>query len=211
MRFITLSDTHNKHKHLKNLPSADAIIHAGDITSRGSEQEVSDFLKWFSGLDYAYKIFIAGNHDFLFENANADELKELIPSNIIYLNDSGVVIEGIHIWGSPVTPWFHDWAFNRQRGKEIAQHWNLIPNNTDILVTHGPVYQILDKTTSGIDAGCEDLLEAVKRTKPSIFISGHIHEAHGEATVLGTQFINASVLDENYKLSHAPILFELSK
>lgn len=193
------------------MPVADVIIHAGDITSKGKDEEVEDFLKWFSNLDYAYKIFIAGNHDFLLEDASASQLAELIPANIIYLNDSGVTIDNINIWGSPVTPWFHDWAFNKQRGSEIAQHWKLIPHTTDIIVTHGPVHGIRDFTATKIHAGCEELLKTVQLIKPAYFISGHIHEAYGQEEYEGTQFINASVLDENYKLKNRPVEFDFSK
>jgi len=104
MLFLTLSDTHGKHRLLKNLPEADAIIHAGDISKNGSEHSVVDFMSWFSELDYEYKIFIAGNHDFYFERETDSYLKKMIPANLIYLNDSGVTINGINIWGSPITP-----------------------------------------------------------------------------------------------------------
>ena len=211
MRFVIISDTHNKHRQLRTLPPGDAIIHAGDITSRGQEREVNDFLKWFSGLDYKYKIFIAGNHDFLFEQADASLLSSIIPDNITYLNDSGITIEGINIWGSPITPWFHDWAFNRQRGSEIMAHWKLIPADTDILITHGPVAGILDTTTTGIIAGCEDLAATVRSIKPAYFISGHIHEAYGQEIHEGTTYINAAVLDERYVLRNQPQTFDLKK
>jgi hypothetical protein len=57
---------------------------------------------------------------------------------VIYLNDSGVEIDGLKFWGSPVQPYFHNWAFNRI-GDDICKHWELIPLDTDILITHGPV------------------------------------------------------------------------
>src|SRR5947209_6179907 len=103
------------------------LLHAGDITYRGDKEETDDFLKWFSRQNYRYKIFIAGNHDFFFEKAKPEVLKKLIPENVIYLKDSGVSVEGIKIWGSPVTPWFFNWAFNEHRGEEIRRHWDLIP------------------------------------------------------------------------------------
>lgn len=211
MEFVVLSDTHRRHRKLRNLPKADVIIHAGDISSKGTAEEVGDFLNWFSRLDYEHKIFIAGNHDFLLEQATAAELLELIPPGVTYLNDSGVTIGDINIWGSPITPWFHDWAFNRNRGKEIAQHWELIPANTDILVVHGPVQGILDFTHTQIHAGCEELLKKVKQVRPPFFISGHIHEARGEQEEDGTRYINASVLNERYQLTSAPITFRYQK
>jgi Icc-related predicted phosphoesterase len=209
LTFTAISDTHGKHHQLKNLPKTDAIIHAGDVSSRGKEFEVEDFLLWFRELDYKYKIFIAGNHDFFFEQVSESRVNDLIPSDIIYLNDSEVVIEEIKIWGSPVSPFFYNWAFNRHRGTDIKKHWDKIPQTTDILITHGPAYKILDKTTGSDYAGCEDLLQSIAEIKPKVHISGHIHEGYGTYKNEHTIFINASVLNANYSLVNAPVVFEM--
>ncbi len=209
MKLICISDTHGKHKDLI-LPKGDMIIHAGDVSSRGSEFEIKTFLNWFSSLDFKYKIFIAGNHDFYFENKTKRSIKEIIPENVIYLNDSSINIEGLNIWGSPIQPEFFNWAFNRQRGEEILLHWNLIPNNIDILITHGPPLGILDRTIrDGISVGCEDLLNIIKAKKPKYHIFGHIHEAYGIVVKPETTFINASVLNERYLLVNKPITINL--
>jgi len=173
------------------------------------KSEVLDFLDWFGELDFPFKIFIAGNHDFYFEKEKKEEVEKVIPSNVIYLNDPGITIEGIKIWGSPVQPWFFNWAFNRQRGEEIAKHWALIPDDTDILVTHGPAFGVLDKTFRGEEVGCADLLERIKKVKPQFYIAGHIHEAYGQVEKDGTHFINASVLDLRYQLVNEPVEFEI--
>lgn len=207
MKIIVISDTHGQHRKL-HLPSGDLIIHAGDISKRGKRAEVIDFLEWFSSLDFRYRIFIAGNHDFFFEQENAEEINKLIPSNIIYLNDSGITIEGIKIWGSPVQPWFYDWAFNRQRGEDIRRHWDLIPADTDVLITHGPAAGILDRTVYGESVGCDDLILKIKEIKPRLHIAGHIHEGYGQIEKDGTVFMNASVLDEDYVLRNAAVEWE---
>ena len=206
MKFAAISDTHGMHRQL-HVPDADVLIHAGDFCMRGDLQEAVSFLNWFSALPHRYKIFIAGNHDFCFEKASAEELRRLIPENLIYLNDSGVCVEGLNIWGSPVQPWFFNWAFNRQRGADIKKHWDLIPANTDILIVHGPVEGVLDKIYSGEHVGCKDLLTTVNSIKPKAFVCGHIHEAYGHVDLNGTHFINASNLNRNYKMVHAPIEF----
>jgi len=208
MKFIALSDTHGKHRLLKNLPAADVIIHAGDVSVNGYDHSVQDFLNWFSKLDYAHKIFIAGNHDRFFEDEPAGLIKRIIPDNVVYLNDSGICINGINIWGSPITPWFYNWAFNRERGKDISKHWKLIPANTDILITHGPPYGILDRVSHG-HVGCEELLKKVKSVKPRVHVFGHIHEAYGSFENKNTRFINASVLDNEYDLKNPPVEFML--
>jgi len=215
VKIVAISDTHGKHRNLV-LPEGDILIHAGDVSSMGKESEIKDFLNWFSKTDFTYKIMIAGNHDFYFEKIgdNAKVLEELIPANVIYLNDSGVEIENLgqktlRIWGSPIQPWFFNWAFNRNRGEDIKKHWDKIPKNTDMLITHGPAYGILDKTTRNESVGCEDLLEKVKEAKPKFHICGHIHESYGRTKQSDTEFINASVLDENYNLRNKPIVFEI--
>lgn len=208
MQITTISDTHGKHNQL-HLTSGDILLHAGDISSRGNPVEVEKFLNWFKVQDYKYKIFIAGNHDFFFERNSPTEIASLIPDNVIYLNDSGVEIEGLKIWGSPVSPWFYDWAFNRQRGEEIKKHWDLIPDDTDILITHGPAYEVLDLTTGMVRAGCEDLLNRIKEIQPKIHLSGHIHEGYGQVKKFGTHFINASVLNERYEMVNTPIIVDL--
>ena len=208
MKFIAISDTHGQH-HKLHLPEGDCIIHAGDVSKMGKHFEIIDFLEWFKQLDFEHKIFIAGNHDFWFEQATQIEIKKMIPENIIYLNDSGILINGIQIWGSPITPWFYDWAFNRQRGEEIKKHWDLIPANTDILITHGPVHGILDRTTSNDHAGCEDLKNQVEIVKPKVHICGHIHEGYGMIEKEETLFINASVLNVKYELVNEVVEFEM--
>lgn len=208
MKFVIISDTHGQHNNL-SLPKGDVLIHAGDISQRGEENEIIDFLNWFSNCDFKYKIFIAGNHDFFFEETLEKDIQKIIPENIIYLCDSGVEVENIKIWGSPITPWFFDWAFNRHRGNQIEYHWQLIPSDTDILITHGPVFGKLDKTSRGENVGCEDLLHIIESIKPKVHICGHIHEGYGQTTSSKTKFINASVLDEKYALVNPPITFEL--
>lgn len=208
VKFVVISDTHGKHGKVL-LPDGDVLIHAGDITKRGEANEVQDFLAWFAVQKFAYKIFIAGNHDFFFERETAENIKKIIPDGVIYLNNEGITINGVKIWGSPVTPWFFDWAFNYHRGEAIKRYWDLIPPDTSVLVTHGPVYGVLDKTVREQYVGCEDLLVSVKNIKPKVHICGHIHEAYGTVTKGETQFINASLLDERYHYVNQPVIFEL--
>ncbi len=207
MRLVLISDTHGYHNKLV-LPEGDMLIHAGDVSSRGHLTEVKSFLEWYSNLDFKYKIFIAGNHDFFFERAEQEEIQSVIPENVIYLNDSFTEIEGIKIWGSPISPWFFDWAFNRHRGAAIKKHWDLIPEDSDIVVTHGPVYNILDKTIRGEPVGCKDLLKAIRKVQPRLHLCGHIHEAYGSELKYETHFINASVLDVGYNMKHPPVVVD---
>lgn len=208
MKFVVISDTHGQHRSLK-LPKGDVIIHAGDISKSGHPVEIEDFLDWFSKLKFKYKIFIAGNHDFFLEHAHPRVIEQMIPKGVIYLNDSGAEINGIKFWGSPITPWFHNWAFNRERGEEIKQHWDLIPDDTDVLITHGPPFGILDETVYSKRTGCEELLLKVYQVKPKFHFFGHIHEDYGNYTKGETIFVNASVLDDYYQLVHEPMVIDI--
>lgn len=208
LKFVTIADTHGKHSDLA-LSSGDILIHAGDISMMGKKEEVSAFLTWFEKQDFEHKILIAGNHDFYFERESDEDIQHLLPKNIVYLKDSGVKINGLNFWGSPISPWFFNWAFNRHRGDPIKKHWDLIPIDTDILITHGPIYKTLDTTVDGQHVGCKDLYNKVQEIKPKVHICGHIHEAYGTVDKDGTKFINASVLNVNYQLTNSPIEFEL--
>jgi Icc-related predicted phosphoesterase len=206
MKVTAISDTHGKHTDIE-LSGGDVLIHAGDVSRRGSEKEIMNFLDWFDRQQYGLKVFIAGNHDFFFEKKTNAEIQQLLPENVIYLNDSGCEAKGLKIWGSPVTPWYYNWAFNRQTGAEIRRHWDMIPTDTDILITHGPPRNILDKTLQNQHVGCEDLLHRLNQIHPAYHIFGHIHESFGIIENSGVHFINASVLDENYIYRNPPVDF----
>lgn len=220
MRVLMLSDTHSKHleipkEYLENKDgSISTIIHAGDVSSRGYEHEINDFLEWFSKLPFKNKIFIAGNHDFFFERAHKGIIQSKLAKypNIIYLNDSGIEIDGLKIWGSPVQPFFFNWAFNRNE-HEIQKHWDLIPLDTNILITHGGPrgYGLLNLTKRGEEVGCPSLsLKINELNDLKLFVQGHIHEAYGtHITEDGKYFVNASVLDLSYEMKHKPVLVDL--
>lgn len=210
VKFVAISDTHCRHRNLR-LPKGDVLLHAGDISHRGKKEEVVDFLEWFSGLPFAHKIFIAGNHDFYFETQKPAAIQTLLPAGITYLNDSGVTLDGITVWGSPVTPWFFNWAFNRQRGAAINKHWKKMPEGTDVLLTHGPPFGIHDAVVNSRQVGCKDLLRRIGEVKPTVHVCGHIHEGYGSLKREGIRYINASVLNESYELVNKPVVFEIGK
>lgn len=194
-----ISDTHNKHKFLK-LPGGDVLIHSGDATMGGTVKEVIAFLDWFADQDYTNLIFVPGNHDWLFED-NASLCKsECANRGIILLNDSGVEIQCTKIWGSPVQPKFGNWAFNRNT-TNIADHWSLIPKDTEILITHGPASELLDFIPyQNKSVGCPQLRHTIDNSEIKLHICGHIHEGRGYKYLNGKTFVNASCLDGRYSL-----------
>jgi Icc-related predicted phosphoesterase len=196
MKIICISDTHNLHKNLK-VPNGDILIHAGDMTCVGEIDEIKEFNEWLGTLPHRHKIVIAGNHDLHFEEEST-KAKSLI-TNAIYLQDSEITIEGLKIWGSPISPNYHSWAFNRGRGEEIKKHWDLIPEDTDILITHCPPFGILDFDPEGKPKGCEELLKIIQqKIKPRLHVFGHLHDAHGQVKIGETVFVNASMVNTIY-------------
>jgi Icc-related predicted phosphoesterase len=213
MKITFISDTHNKHEYLTSkaydniLGSGDVLVHAGDISMMGKTGEIKSFLDWFSNVDYTHKIFIAGNHDWGFELVSdiAPEYKE---KGVHYLFDNMVELDGVKIYGSPWQPEFYDWAFNLPRGEKLAEKWAKIPEGLDILVTHGPAYGMVDHTIQGLNVGCQDLLNRILDVKPKIHVCGHIHWAYGQKSFHGTEYLNASTLNERYEYENKPIVIE---
>lgn len=250
------SDTHTLHREWKNgfkffkygeeiqqmWNELDILCFTGDCSARGKTGEVEDFMEWFNEQPAKEKVMIAGNHDFFFdvdyrnkmkrhswEDYPENEVKDMLAKypDIHYLDDSGVELFGLNIWGSPVQPAFGRWAFNRQRNTEIdangstyyygpmeggiETHWAKIPNNTDILLTHGPPFGHGDLLAHKFRrhgeyprVGCADLKVAIERVQPKIVAFGHIHEGYSKVEENGITYINASSLNENYSPINEP-------
>lgn len=197
MLILHLSDTHGKHHELQNLPPADIIIHSGDLSFAGAENEVMDFIEWFGALPYKYKIFIAGNHDDCLFAATIDGLSH----NCFYLCNTSVMIEGVKFHGMPL---FMEDLISGDYDKYIKN----IPGDTTILVTHQPPYGMLD-CSGNINYGDRNLLQTVMNIQPRYHLFGHIHGAYGMKKTEHTTFVNAAILNENYQLINAPILLKI--
>lgn len=206
LRLVCISDIHKKHRLIKDIPGGDVLLFAGDLDAR-SAADVIEFDNWLATLPHRYKLCIAGNHDFFFES-NLEDAKGCL-QHATYLQDSSIEVEGLLIYGSPWQPWFFDWAFNLPRGAPLKKKWAQIPDNTDILITHGPPYGILDLTSSGKHVGCEDLLQRVLEVQPRLHLFGHIHEANGLERRGKTIFCNASICDLSYDLANRPIVIDI--
>jgi Icc-related predicted phosphoesterase len=215
MRCVIISDTHNQLDKIK-LPSGDLLIHAGDWTMGGKLEEIAKFnYDLQMKLEYGFRlgaIVTAGNHDFLMEKH--PNLGRSVVRAGRYLQDEGIEIEGLKFYGSPWQPEFLAWAFNLARGAEIKTKWDLIPEDTDVLITHGPPAGILDEIPNGERVGCQDLMNTVKRIKPKYHVFGHIHHSYGVLDMFWnnrevTTFINASICTERYKPTNEPIVIEI--
>ena len=211
MRIVFISDTHSMIP-THPIPDGDVIACGGDISNRGSERDIRNFAKWYDSLPHKYKVVIAGNHDFSFERTPELARKWLCSNNkIIYLQDRAVELDGVKFYGSPWQPEFCNWAFNLPRDTgELGGKWSLIPDDTDVLITHGPPAGILDKCTHGERVGCEELeIEVNTRVRPKVHIFGHIHEDYGTLEKNGILFINASTCTVRYDPTNKPIIVDL--
>lgn len=236
MKVACFSDTHGQHKDVK-LPECDLAIFAGDLSSVGYKHEVESFINWYNRqLQCKHRVFIAGNHEKSFDSKylhRYEDVHKLEQSRAIgkpewlvdmikrskevygthYLENNEVIIEGLKVWGSPITPSFYReyWAFNADRGEEIQKYWDMIPSDTDILVSHGPVYGKLDYVPESREyVGCMDLKDVVEKIVPKLFVCGHIHSGRGVIPTTTTTFVNASVLDNGYDMVGDPIVIDLN-
>lgn len=225
-----MSDSHTYHNSIEKdwMREADTICHSGDICLLGAHKEALDFLEWFSSLPYENKIFTLGNHDICFDEKHhrfekfrkghkfhykeyINDIRDKIPENIILLENSGVTVDGINFWGYPQSPEFFNWAFNVKRGEQMSFYTDKIPDDTDVLLTHGPPFNILDKTINGEIVGCKELLDRVNVVKPIICSFGHIHESYGVLEKDETLFLNSSLLNLKYWVVNKPHLVEIDK
>lgn len=220
MKVVCISDTHGRHKKL-NIPECDLLIHAGDLTPKGEIPMLESALNWLSKQPAKHIVFIAGNHDRCFQD-NPNHVKnhiiDKLPFHMTYLeagsyaHEDSVIVNGLKIWGSPWTPYFYNWAYNfpeRDLGYMARKHWDMIPSDTDIVISHGPQHGILDMNDEGLYCGCLYLRDRLDIVKPKLHVFGHIHEAYGMASTMHTLHVNASVLDGDYQLANAPIVLDL--
>ncbi len=211
MRIVAIADTHQFHDEL-HLPDGDVLVCAGDVGRAGDEEEIDGFLRWFVTMPHRHKIFVPGNHDGCLEVGDPALFRHRYP-NVTMLIDEACVIDGVRFWGSPWTPTFFDWAFMRDRGPPLAERWALIPDDTQVLITHGPPKGVLDDVSRyrarviGSDGvasdddvvagdedlvGCADLMTRVRQVRPALHLFGHIHSQRGAVNDGGITFVNCT-------------------
>lgn len=200
---LHLSDTHGQHKNLKSLPEADVIVHSGDFTFAGSEEEAYDFMNWFCNLPYKHKIFIAGNHDMCMYGA--DHIDGL-SRNVHYLYNNSVVIDGIKFYGIPM---FMEDCMDGNLDVFI----NNIPDDTDVLITHMPPKGTCDLADYGKGPehrGNATLAELLKKLHPTCHLFGHEHDAYGKTIKENVIYSNACVVDSRYNLINNPTIININ-
>lgn len=215
MKICCISDLHG---YLPEIPDCDLLLIGGDICPVQNHTPLYQrgwldrrFRPWLTKLSERMSIVaVAGNHDLLFERCPS-----LIPQDLpwTYLQDSGCEIGGLKIWGSPWQPRFFDWAFNLDE-PQLAEKWALIPNDTDVLLLHGPPRGYGDWSDYGSEhCGSLSLLKRIQAVRPRLAVAGHIHGGYGRYCIAETSgkttFINASYVNEQYKPTNATVVIEI--
>ncbi len=224
MDITCVSDLHGN---FPTLEGGDLLIVAGDLTARDTKQEYGHFTDWYLSQKYTKRILIAGNHDNKIQNGEYYFQHEWLG----YLRDSGTKFEGLKVWGSPWTKTFsgmnpHCKAFTVDTEEELKKKWDLIPEDTDILITHGPPHGVLDENINNINCGSKSLLfKATSLKNLRLFVFGHIHEGYDiiypdelkkfskiNMSVMGVPkcksmpyIVNASHVNERYQPVNKPI------
>jgi Icc-related predicted phosphoesterase len=199
MRIVHLSDTHMLHRRL-DVPAGDILVHSGDFVDGGSLDEYTDVFSWLDSMPHKHKLLVAGNHDSLFQ-LFAKMIRKRLPKSITYLEDSGATIDGLKFWGSPWTlgyPWM---AFTYRAIEGGETRWTSVPDDINVLVTHGPPHGILDRDYEGQRIGDALLYKRVKTIRPKLHLFGHVHDQNGVIERLGTTFVNAAVGDDHEDLN----------
>jgi Icc-related predicted phosphoesterase len=207
MKIVCIADTHELHGEL-TVPDGDLLIHAGDFTFFGrSQSSLRGFNAWLGQLPHRHKLVVPGNHEFILEEN--PELSRLFTNATLLINES-TSVEGLTIWGSPLTP-LYGGAFGRSNALDRIRIYETIPPGTEIVITHGPPYGILDASPSEprTPTGDLELRKAIVRVRPRLHVFGHAHAGYGVRPTRHTLFINAALYGQGGSLQR-PILLELS-
>jgi Icc-related predicted phosphoesterase len=210
MKIVAFSDIHgqqnNKLARWFNNNPGDLLIFAGDLQLNNLD-DGTKFIEWIHQLPYTNKILVFGNHDGNYIHALAYIIQNSF-NNITFLNNNNTIINGIKIFGSPHSVEYGSWWF-MMKDNELADLWNKIPDDTDILITHGPPFGILDYTCDGFTTGSKTLGEKISKLKQLKYhIFGHIHESYGIKRINNITFMNVSLLNEKYQFANNPIIID---
>jgi len=205
IRIVLTGDTHGRHRDL-SVPAGDLLIHTGDFTIFSqSLQGIEDLNSWLGEQSHPHKVLVPGNHEFALV---ALTNRGLIDNAILLINET-IEIMGLRIWGSPTTP-MHDGAFGISNDSERERIYSHIPDGTDIVITHGPPFGLLDGAEGTKEhLGCRQLLNAVCRVQPTIHVFGHVHAGYGTTMFADTLFANAASAGPDGNLIHPPIIVDL--
>jgi predicted phosphodiesterase len=209
MVLVLLSDTHELHREL-DVPPGDLLIHCGDWTMFSkSRRAIEDFNAWLGDLPHRHRLLCPGNHEFYLE---ADPRRCDLTDNATVLIDEAVTIDGLKVFGSPMTP-LYGGAFGRSSSADRRRHWAKVPEDTQVLITHGPPYGILDRSPGQQEhMGDPELLARCKELKDlRLHVFGHVHGAYGMAERDGVLYVNAALLGPDGGIEHEPVVLRIGR
>ena len=207
MDLIITSDTHELHREV-NVPMADVFIHCGDFTMFDrSVAAIEDFNDWLGDLPHSHKIVIYGNHQFAFE---ADPSRRALLDNAVVLLNESIEIEGLKIYGSPMTPLFGG-AFGMSKAVDRQRHWARVPDDTHVLISHGPPLGLCDTSADAPEhVGDPELLARIgELTNLRLVCCGHVHSAYGRTEYGGVLVVNAALMGRDGDLANSPIVLRM--
>lgn len=207
MQLTITSDTHGQQEKLDHL-SGDVLIHCGDIFNfiSRSEDEIDHMDEWFGKQDFDLILCIGGNHDLSLERRLVSKAQPF--NNAIFLNGETFKYQGFNFFGASWVPELEHQAFYAD-DQLLTQEWSLIPDDTDVVITHTPPFGVLDTSSQGMILGCKHLANNIERVKPRLHCFGHIHASSGTVKNSHTTFINAALAGEGHRIVRSPYTFNL--
>jgi Icc-related predicted phosphoesterase len=191
------------HEHLVDVPQCDLLLIAGDVSfafngDLAAKQAflTGEFKDWLERVRAKEVVLGAGNHD---QSIEAHGLPDDLCCH--YLEDAGVELFDLRIWGTPWQPWFYDWAFNAPRHdgeRFLASKFDAIPDDADIVVAHGPPRGYGDRTRDE-HVGSTAMTATLERVQPRLMVCGHIHPGYGRYQLGDTEIVNAALVDDQYR------------
>lgn len=209
MDLIILGDTHELHREIE-VPPGDLLIFTGDFTMFSKRvSAIRDFNDWLGDLPHRWKVVVPGNHEFFLE---ADPTRRSMISNAIVLIDEAIELDGLKIYGSPMTPMYGG-AFGKSSAADRIRHWGRVPDDIDVLVTHGPPKRVLDRPPDQFERLGDPELATRVAELPSLRLHcfGHVHSAYGIVEKDGIVYVNAALMGEGGDLANSPVVLRLSR
>jgi Icc-related predicted phosphoesterase len=204
MDFVALGDTHARHEQI-HLPPSALVIFTGDALDLFSAKSETDlwtqlqsFAAWLNARAQS-TIFVPGNHDLVFQ-LDQDRARAILGESVHVLIDESIIIDGVKIYGSPWQPIFMpDQAFTLERDDPaLAAHWDAIPQDTDLLLTHTPPQGVGDFNGRAHVGDAALTSTLTERVHPSLHLFGHIHGAWAAGSIGPTPCLNVSSFDADW-------------
>jgi Icc-related predicted phosphoesterase len=208
MDIVILGDTHELHREVE-VPAGDLLIFTGDFSMFSkSVAAIEDFNEWLGELPHRWKLAVPGNHEFFLE---ADPRRRSLISNATVLIDESIWIDGLKIYGSPMTP-LYGGAFGKSSPSDRVRHWAGIPDDVDVLITHGPPHGILDLSPGQAERAGDRELMARVNDLPSLRLHcfGHVHGGYGRLEKDDVVFVNAALMGLLGDIDQTPVALRMN-